>query len=684
MNAPRRLAQLFGRHTRRPVRRTTLRLEQLEDRTTPSADYATPTFVTHSLAAPNGDGLQPDAGSTVPYGLSPAQVRHAYGVDAISFGGIVGDGSGQIIGIIDAYDNPGFVSSTSPYFAYSDLHKFDVTMGLPDPVFHKVGQTGSEGSLPSASAVGGWSVEEALDVEWAHAMAPAATIILIECTSESFANLVTAGVATAKSLGCTVISMSFGTNGEFSGETGYDSAFTGTGVSFVASTGDRGAPGGYPAWSPNVIAVGGTGLSLGGGSTYGGEYGWSGSGGGLSLYESRPTYQDGVQGVVGTHRGIPDISFLADPNTGVAILSSYDFGSSTPWLYGYEGGTSLAAPCIAGLISIVNQGRALNNLGTLSGSSILSSIYSVSSANYHDITSGSNGYSAVTGYDLVTGVGTPVANKWVVALSGYTPPTSSTYVAAAIAGSGVWRYNDSPGGGWVQLATTDAYSVRADSLGDVCAVFAGGIYVYDHSSGSWGSVNAPVPYSYDFVTKNSGSGYWLVGSFGTGVWRLSSGGGWAQLAPSIANLVAVDKIGNVAADYYYEGLYLYTNSNSAWARIGGFATSVDIANGIVAGSFNNSGVYRYSGGGWSQLTPTAATQVAVDDSGDVVADFYYSGVYFFSNSTSSWKNLSGYAYGVDISGGGAVLCNLGGGLLRYTSGGWRLLTASHGNTVSIG
>jgi subtilase family serine protease len=686
-----RLFRGARRPTLKSAHRVKLRLEQLEDRTTPSAGFASPTFQTYWLNPPSADGAQPYAGSATPHGHTPAEIRHAYGVDAISFGGITGDGSGQVVGIIDAYDNPTFLSSTNANYANSDLHKFNVAMGLADPYFRKVGQTGSETSLPGTDPAGpgGWGVEEALDVEWVHAIAPAAQIILVECNSNSYANLF-AGVAEAKTLGATVISMSFG-GGEFSGETGFDSTFTGAGVSFVASTGDNGAPGGYPSWSPNVIAVGGTGLTLGSGNTYGSESGWSGSGGGKSVYESRPAYQNGVQSVVGTQRGIPDISFLADPSSGVAVLSSYDFGASTPWLNGFEGGTSLAAPCIAALISIANEGRAAAGLGTLSGSSILSSIYSLSASDYHDITTGNNGFAALVGYDLVTGMGTPIANKWVVDLSGYNSATSSpTYTVAQFSGYGVWRYNDSTG--WQQLTGAGAYLVGVDSAGDVVGSFSNGTWLFDHSSG-WMQLTGANPYSLDIATGNGNyaSGALVAGSYGNGVWSWAASKGWVQLGTTVANQVAINTWGDVVADYYYYGVWrwIQNSSSGSWSQLtGAYAYSVDISaiggTTVVAASFSN-GVWKHTNaGGWVQLGTAAANSVAVDASGDVAADYYYYGVWKYTNSSTSWAQITAaYGNSVDIASDGTIVGGFSNGVWRYTTG-WRQLTSSYGTMVGVG
>ena len=139
--------------------------------------YATPDYVAY--VASNSVSPLSTAGPT---GYTPAQIRQAYGFDQITFnnGTVAGDGSGTTIAIVDAYDDPNIAN---------DLHQFDLQFGLPDPVLTKVNQTGGT-ALPAANA--GWVTEIALDVEWAHAIAPGANILLVEADSTSFSNLLTA------------------------------------------------------------------------------------------------------------------------------------------------------------------------------------------------------------------------------------------------------------------------------------------------------------------------------------------------------------------------------------------------------------------------------------------------------------------------------------------------------------
>ena len=243
--------------------------------------------------------------------------------------------------------------------------------------------------------------------------------------------------------------MSWG-GGESSGETSSDSYFTTpaghTGVTFLASSGDTGAPDSYPSASPNVVSVGGTSLYLTAQNNYSSESGWNGSGGGISADEAQPAYQQGVVTQSSSYRTNPDVSYDADPNTGFPVYDTLNNGTSAPW--GQWGGTSDAAPQWAALIAIADQGRAVYGKSPLDGpTQTLPTLYSLPAGDYHDITTGTStgspNYSAGAGYDLVTGIGTPYANLIVPALVGptglmvngtlpaagsevFTPPTTFT------------------------------------------------------------------------------------------------------------------------------------------------------------------------------------------------------------------------------------------------------------------
>ena len=298
-----------------------------------------------------------------------------------------------------------------------------------------VNETGGT-ALPASDSTGGWELEESLDVEWAHAMAPGANIILVEASSTSYSDLF-AGVGYAATQ-ANVVSMSWG-GGEFSGENSYDSAyFSHPGVAYVASSGDSGAPASYPSASPNVLSVGGTTLILGSGNVWSSETGWSDSGGGPSSYESQPSYQTGVVKQTTLARATPDVAYDANPSTGVAVYDSVPYdGSTLGWVQ--VGGTSNGAPQWSALLALADQARAANNesaLNTTSPTQVQTLLYS-NSNDFHDITSGTStgspSYSAGTGYDYVTGMGSPMANLVVSSLVGAPAAPHDTLSVTAVA-----------------------------------------------------------------------------------------------------------------------------------------------------------------------------------------------------------------------------------------------------------
>ena len=283
----------------------------------------------------------------------------------------------------------------------------------------------------------GWSLEISLDLDWVHAIAPAASILLVESASNSISNLLGAVDYAAAQPGVHQVSMSWG-GSEFSSESSFDYHFQASGVSFFASSGDSGTGVEWPAISPFAIGVGGTTLNLNSTGSVTSETAWSGSGGGLSVYDSRPSYQDGFQS--NSARGIPDVSFDANPSTGVPVYDTVPYQGQSGWFQ--VGGTSAGAPQWAALMAIVNSGRSTPISSTSSQAD--SFVYSAASGapsgtpytlNFRDILSGTNGAcgtvcTAGPGYDFVTGLGSPLANHLVPALQamigGTTTTTSST------------------------------------------------------------------------------------------------------------------------------------------------------------------------------------------------------------------------------------------------------------------
>ncbi len=178
-----------------------------------------------------------------------------------------------------------------------------------------------------------------------------------------------------------------------------------------------------------MVAVGGTSLYLNADNSYNNETAWGGysasvgvmigSGGGTSLYEPEPTYQQGVQST--GFRSTPDVSFVADPNTGVWIADTYNLSAGNLWES--VGGTSLSDPCWAGLFALANQARSAAGQPTLNSTTATDAqqaLYSLPQADFNSVTSGSNGgYTAQSGYNMATGLGTPVANRLVPDLAAY-------------------------------------------------------------------------------------------------------------------------------------------------------------------------------------------------------------------------------------------------------------------------
>lgn len=342
----------------------------------------------------NSGSAKPNAVSGV---FNPTDIKKAYGIDLLNK-----TGKGQTIALVEAYGSPTI---------QNDLQVFNQQFGLPAANIEVVYPQGK----PKTD--GGWALETALDVEWAHALAPDAKIMVVSAKSASINDLLVAEDY-ATSHGATIVSNSWG-GSEFSGEASYDSHFNHSGITYLASSGDNGQGSSWPASSPNVVAVGGTTLSVTSNGAYGSESAWSGSGGALSSYEGIPVYQTNWKSVVGSKRGIPDVAFDADPNTGVYVYTSTRNQGQQGWFQ--VGGTSFSAPAWGALIALANEGHSQS----LSSSEVLSKIYSLAgttgssgyNTNYHDITTGSNGYLAQSGYDIVTGIGSPIANQLVPVLN---------------------------------------------------------------------------------------------------------------------------------------------------------------------------------------------------------------------------------------------------------------------------
>jgi subtilase family serine protease len=341
----------------------------------------------HARVIVDKDGNPKASGG--PSGYGPPQFRTAYNLPSSTAG------SGQTVGIVDAYDDPNIEN---------DLGIYSNQYGLPacttaNGCLKKVNQAGGT-SYPRKNA--GWALEISLDVEIVHALCPNCKILLVEATSNSFANLITAeDYAKAHA---DVVSNSWG-GGEFSSETtsAYDGHFSVTGKPITFSSGDSGFGVEYPAASQYVTAVGGASLTLNANNTRKSETVWSGTGSGCSAYEPKPSWQKD-SGCI--RRTVADVSADADPNTGAAIYDSVRYQGISGWFQ--VGGTSLSSPIIAAVYALAG-----NAASTIDGSYPYAHTSSL-----FDVNSGSNGTCSLSylctgtvGYDGPSGNGTPVGTN---------------------------------------------------------------------------------------------------------------------------------------------------------------------------------------------------------------------------------------------------------------------------------
>ncbi len=324
-------------------------------------------------------------------GYAPAKIAQAYGVGSYPLGG-----SGAIA-IVDAYNYP---------TALADFNTFASSFGLPtEPSTNILASTNQVLQMVYATGKqpvnnGGWSQEMAIDIEWAHAMAPGAKIYLVEAATSSFSDIV-AAIRVAKALpGVKQVSTSFGGTETSCYYVNYDAAFTQPGVVFFSASGDSAAARLYPALSSNVVSVGGTTLATDTLGAWVSESVWADMGCGPSAHEPRPVFQDGYYSKIGLYRGGVDICAVADPNTGVAVYDSYAYQGFQGWFV--AGGTSVACPIVAGIVNA--SGKAFS-----SSQDFNKKLYSLAgSSSVHAITSGSAGpYKAGSPWSFATGVGTP-------------------------------------------------------------------------------------------------------------------------------------------------------------------------------------------------------------------------------------------------------------------------------------
>ena len=346
--------------------------------------------------------------TTAPSGIGPSVIRKLYNVPD--------NGGSSVIAIVDAFHYPN---------AAIDLNLFSQTYNLPPmPACPQTNPFNADGPClrieanPSAPVNCGWNGEAALDLEWAHSLAPNAKLLYVEAASAQNSDLY-AAVAKARDEVVAFhgeLSLSWGTKSEDSNTLRFASIFT-AGVLYFAATGDVGGQVGFPAAFPGVISVGGTIPLLERDGTLNTEIGWPNSGGGVSALVAFPVFQRGVENMNPAGRNIPDIAAIASPDSapGVSVYIStdpnqcQDHPAPDQYLSGWTTliGTSLATPIVAAMVNVAGQGRT-------DVTDELQALYANrrDSARIRDIRlmSGSAGSNVTkVGYDNVTGVGVPVS-----------------------------------------------------------------------------------------------------------------------------------------------------------------------------------------------------------------------------------------------------------------------------------
>lgn len=362
----------------------------------------------HALASPGSvDPLLIEASPFSPavtcgsYSLCPSMVRGAYNLTSVVNGSTT-NGTGQTIVIVDACGDSSI---------RTDLTQFDATFHLPNATL-KISHIGPGPNCHKA----GWSVETALDVEWAHTIAPGARIHLVLTDSGTNSVMFSAwNYSLTNHLG-NQISDSWGGPGGCDATTkSYLFQAEKQNVTVLAAAGDGGAWGAgtgvapfMPADCNRVLTVGGTTLHVAASGGYGSETGWSYGGGGYAPRFPEPSYEVSAN-ISDSYKALakPDVAAVADPSTGVWVYDSSLGG------WGTVGGTSVACPIWAGFVADINTLRAANGYAPLGDfeSYLYGHVYGSggSSGNYsktmHDITKGTNGWSAGKGWDPVTGLG---------------------------------------------------------------------------------------------------------------------------------------------------------------------------------------------------------------------------------------------------------------------------------------
>ncbi len=442
-------------------------------------------------------------------GWTACNLESAYGVKQA----VKTDGNGNVVAIVEAYDDPNAESDLAMYRSKEKLPACTTANGC----FEKVNQTGQTSNYPSTNG-GSWAGETALDTQMVSAICPLCHILLVEANSSGFGDL-TAAEDEAATLGAHVISNSWG-SGEFDGETSYDTSLDHPGVDITYSSGDGSYQGGvqYPSASPYVTSVGGTQLKPATNARAWKETAWvtkgstpptQGSGSGCSSFEPKPTWQSDAGC---SNRMTADVSAVA---ANVIFYQSY--ATARGWYFGF--GTSVSSPIIAGMYGLAN------NQPTFTVAA--SAAYAAPSTDLFDIVKGSEGTCTPTyfcqagpGYDGPTGLGTPDGfGAFQVPVTAAPTISSVAFTGSAanptvtISGSNL---GSEPSGGPPGCSTTGQN-------------FPGNSLTFNDSTGGWTAgtggdciglvvssyTNSQIVYTFgsgynEFGTANSGDAYGLT------------------------------------------------------------------------------------------------------------------------------------------------------------------------------
>ena len=336
-----------------------------------------------------------------PSGYGPTQIQSAYKLTGLRSGG-------RTVAVVDAYNDPDAAANLATYRSTYGLAPCTAASGC----FRQVNESGASSPLPSGDY--GWAEEESLDLDAISAACPDCHILLVEASTPTTSDFAEAEDTAAAAAGVVAISNSFGGT-ENASELGDDVSFDHPGIAITASAGDSGYGLEWPAASRYVTAVGGTTLSAASNARGWTETAWSGTGGGCSAYEPKPSWQHDTGCA---NRTDNDVAADADPSTGLSIYDTYNWCGSNPicdllielgivqGLDGWVqiGGTSLASPLVASVYALAGN----------TGSVDYGRYPYAHRGSLFDVVGGSNGScstaylcTAVSGYDGPTGLGTP-------------------------------------------------------------------------------------------------------------------------------------------------------------------------------------------------------------------------------------------------------------------------------------